>query len=114
MAIIYTYPAKSKINAADSFLITDSSDSNNTKSLKYESFLKQIQLSIREITASLVSPIEFEPNATTEGQRGELRYWLRPQNEGTSYMYLCTYAAPPSQEGYYFWVRIPLDIYMGS
>jgi len=107
MAIIYTYPSKGKVDKEDSFLITDSKDNNNTKNLPYESFLKDIQIAIKELNAASVSKIEYEPDATTEGLQGELRYWSRPANEGTSYMYLCTHAS-----SYYFWMRIPLENYL--
>lgn len=46
MAIIYTYPPKKDINLSDSFLITDSAEDNNTKTLLYSALIKSINESI--------------------------------------------------------------------
>ena len=44
MAIIYSYPKISSLNGKDSFVVTDNSDNNKTKTVAWEDVLKDNNL----------------------------------------------------------------------
>lgn len=69
MAIIYTYPKLSSLNGKDSFLVTDASDDNKTKTIAWEDVLsseglvqnKKITLTSAQILDLHNTPVELIP-----------------------------------------------------
>lgn len=69
MAIIYTYPKLSSLNGKDSFLVTDASDNNKTKTIAWEDVLssnnlvqnKKITLTSAQILDLHNTPVELIP-----------------------------------------------------
>ena len=70
MAIIYTYPKLSSLNGKDSFLVTDASDDNKTKTITWEDVLSSNDL-VQNIKVTLTSaqildlhntPVELIPS----------------------------------------------------